>query len=164
MDTNTFLGNFVSRHTPASIHYFAMKPHGTVNELSVERRKALLKAYMKQIAISRSIHLPDICKAVALSPAPRFWVSPMRAAIVISQIRRGDRLDNMRPTTRDMFMEIYRRAISLQAEHPDLTMLAIARKVVESPAPQWYLTPDTVKVLICRSRRMSRRHNRRPKH
>lgn len=141
-----------------------MKPHGTVNELSAERRKALLKAYMRHIAISHSIHLPEICKAVAMSPAPRFWVSPMRAAIVISRIMRGDNLDTMRPTTREMFTEIYHRATKLIADDPDMTLLAAARKVVESPAPKWYLTPDTVKVLICRSRRMSRRHNRQPKH
>lgn len=140
-----------------------MKPHGTVNELSRERRKALLKAYMHHIAVADSISIPDICARIVRSPAPRFWVTPMRAAIVLSRIIRGDPLDYMRPTTREMFFEIHRRAVELMRQCPDDTLLSISRRVVESPAPEWYLTPDTVKVLICRSRRMSRLRHKQPK-
>lgn len=78
----------------------------------------------------------------------RFWVSEERAAIVISSMMKGDRLLNMRPTKREMFKEIYRRAMLMRKEQPELSVYDIACMVVRQQAPRFYIMPGYAKSII----------------
>lgn len=128
-----------------------MKHHGNLSHFIYMRNRELYKAYRHAIANTKAhISLHEICRTAANTPCPRFWVSEERAAIVISNIYKGQYiLDNMRPLTREMYIEIFRRVDSLRTSQPDATLYDLVFQVVNSPAPKFYLTPESVAVIIC---------------
>lgn len=107
-----------------------------------------MRVYHELICASDFISLPQIYKEVVNMPSARFWVSEERAAIVISSMMKGEKLLDMRPTKREMFKEIYRRAMQLKKEQPALSVYDIAFKVVRQPAPKFYITPGYAKSII----------------
>lgn len=117
-----------------------MKSFGCILSFTQERNAALLRAYRKHIGSVSVIRLNEIGEKIVNSPAPRFWVSDERAAIVISNIMRGRPvLDSMRPTKREMFEEIYRRVLALKKMHPDWRLCELVYEVVNTPAPKFYM-------------------------
>lgn len=127
-----------------------MKNRGSEFEYVEERNNDLMNAYLSQLAACNVIRLPQIFNNVVNMPSSRFWVSAERAAIVISNMMRGDTIPNMRKTKREMFYEIYRRVIELRALHPNKSIYELALIVVQSPAPKFYLTAGSAKVIIYR--------------
>jgi hypothetical protein len=125
-----------------------MKYHGSLLEFSRERAQDLLQAYFRQLAAAPYIRMPDIYRAVAAAPARRFYVSTPRAAAVIAAMTRGDTLDHMCPNKRDMFYEIYRRYTRLRQRHPRWSCTRLCREIVEQPAPKFYISPGTARILI----------------
>lgn len=130
-----------------------MKPHGSKIEHEKERNDDLMRAYHELIEQSTFICLPKIYKEVVNRPSSRFWVSEERAAIVISQMIKGYQLQDMRPTKREMFREIYRRAMRLRKEQPNLSVFDLAFKVVRQPAPKFYMSPGYAKIIIITAKR-----------
>lgn len=117
-----------------------MKSSGIVLSFTRERNAALLKAYREQISAVKFVRLNEIGEKIVNSPAPRFWVSEERAAAVVSAIMRGKPvLETMRPTKREMFEEIHRRVVALKEAHPDWHLCQLVFKVVNSPAPKFYM-------------------------
>lgn len=125
-----------------------MKNVGSYFEYEDERNRDLLRAFREVRSQMRNVSLPEVYKRVVLMPSSRFWVSEERASIVISNIVRGDRLENMRPTKREMYMEIYRRVCELRKERPRASNYDLVFDVVNSPAPKFYLTPGSAKVIL----------------
>lgn len=117
-----------------------MKSFGSTLAFTRERNAALLKAYREQIAKAQYVRLNDIGEKIVNSPSPRFWVSEERATIVVSAILRGKPvLNNMRPTKREMFEEIYHRVLELKKIHPHWHLCDLVFEVVNSPAPKFYM-------------------------
>lgn len=117
-----------------------MKSFGSVLSFTRERNAALLKAYREQLSTVRFVRLNEIGEKIVNSPSPRFWVSEERAAAVVSAIMRGKPvLATMRPTKREMFEEIHRRVVTLKEQHPDWHLCKLVFKVVNSPAPKFYM-------------------------
>lgn len=142
-----------------------MKHFGCVTDYAQQRNDELLQAFIHQIAQTRIIRMPEICRKVADSPASRFWVSEERATVVISAIIAGRPLSRMRCNKREMFEEIYRRFITLREQYPYRTVPELVAEVVNSPAPKFYLTPRSVAQMIYRIRngwyeRQYKRHAR----
>lgn len=125
-----------------------MKHHGNKSSHEHHRNSDLMRAYRNEAQKAGNIFLPDLLRRVVNSPSVRFWVSPERAAIVIARIMRGDRLPEMRPLRREMFFEIYRLAMDLQQQHPEMPVSHLAEIVVHMPAPKFYMTPGSAKVII----------------
>lgn len=130
-----------------------MKPHGSHFEYEALRNDNLMTVYHEIIVKANYVRMPDIYEMVANSPSRRFWVSEERAAIVVSAMMRGDKLKKMRPLKREMYNEIYNRAMRLREKYPELPVSQLVAKVVEQPAPKFYLTPGSAKVLICKIRK-----------
>lgn len=87
-------------------------------------------------------------------PSRRFWVSDIRAALVISAMIRGETdLNTMWPLKKEMYEEIYSRVLTLQEEHPELTISELCAKVIVQPAPKFYLTPGSAKIMVCKARK-----------
>jgi hypothetical protein len=121
-----------------------MKYYGSILSFTGERNAALLKAYRTCVAQTPYIRLDEVGEKIVNSPSPRFWVSDERATAVVSAIMRGlPVLDTMRPTKREMFLEIYRRAMALRQLHPQRCLLEIISEVVNSPAPKFYMEPSS---------------------
>ena len=89
-----------------------------------------------------------ICQKLVNMPSERFWVSEERASIVISDMLKGRSIENMNENKREMYEEIYRRVQELKKEYPNATVYELVSQVVEGPAPKFYLTPKSAKVII----------------
>lgn len=130
-----------------------MKHKGSKFEYEEERDKDLMRAYREQLSLCDSIILSDIFRKVVLMPSSRFWVSEERASIVVASMMKGDKLERMRPTTREMYKEIYKRVRKQKEEHADKSLSEIVFCVIRQPAPQFYLTPDSARVIVSRIKR-----------
>ena len=136
-----------------------MKHKGSTTDYLRQRDDALMKAYrdaLRAADTAAPYNYPDICRRVADSPSPRFWVSEERAAAVIGAIENGKPLPPMRGARREMFAEIHRRYLKEKAADPGGTVFALAVKIVNSPAPKFYLTPLTVGDFIQRIKKRRR--------
>lgn len=130
-----------------------MKPHGSHYEYEEQRNDNLMEVYHEIIAKANHVRMPDVYEKVANSPSRRFWVSEERATIVVSAMMRGDDLKRMRPLKKEMYNEIYRRAMALRDKSPKMPISQLVAQVVEQPAPKFYITPGSTKVLICKIRK-----------
>lgn len=131
-----------------------MRHKGSKAEFSQERDCDLLRAYRDYIATCRYIRQREVLAAVVDMPSKRFWVSTTRAALIVSAMMKGRPvLDSMWPQHREMFEEIYRRVVALGAERPELGVADLCAIVVLQPAPKFFLTPGSAKVIICKARR-----------
>ena len=138
-----------------------MKKKGTISQLRHERDEDLMRAFQREVAGRPHILLPEVLKAVVASPSKRFWVTSERASIVIYNMMNGDNLENMLPLKRKMFREIYRRVMKLKKNYPQLSISILTEQVVAEPAPEFYITWESAKVIISRIRKRRRAHNHR---
>ena len=130
-----------------------MKHKGSTFEYKDERDRDLLRAYREQLMLCETIDLPEVFKKVVLMPSARFWVSEERAAIVIARMFKGDKLESMKPNTREMYEEIFKRVKDMKEHNPEMSLFDILFRVVRQPAPKFYLTPDAAKVITTRIKR-----------
>lgn len=138
-----------------------MKKKGAVCLCADERVRDIMTAYDRCIAECRHIFLPSIYERVSRSPARRFYVSPSRAAYVVSASRRGMAgLSAMRAEKRKMFEEIIRRVEAKARSGDTRPLLAICEEVVSQPAPSFYLAAASVKLVVCKFREKWNREKR----
>ena len=130
-----------------------MKHKGSKFEYEDERDKDLMRAYHEQLESCDTIVLSDIFRNVVAMPSARFWVSEERAAVVIGSMLRGDELEKMRTNAREMYFEIYKRVVSEREKYPDKSIAEIVFNVIRQPAPKFYLTPDSARVIVTRLKR-----------
>lgn len=130
-----------------------MKHHGAIMEYAEERMQDLMRAYDEYISSCDHIRMPDVYAAIVNMEARRFWVSDVRATKVVYTMLRGLPIKGMRPLKREMFDEIFRRVLALRKRRPELTVGACCRIVVAQPAPKFYLTPGSAKVMVCKARK-----------
>ena len=123
-------------------------------EYSHERSDDLMMAYDRYIATCKHIRMPDVYESIVNMPSSRFWVSDIRAALVVSAIIRGDaHLESMWPLKREMYLEIYRRVLILKKKRPGLSISELCAEVVIQPAPKFYLTAGSAKMMVCKARK-----------
>lgn len=134
-----------------------MKHFGSKFEFERQRNEDLYRAYRNAIADCRQIYVNELYIRIANSPSIRFWVSEERAAIVLSKMLKGDRLLYMRPLKREMFYAIFEEYTRLKSLYPDCNISELAFLAVRQPAPKFYLTPGSAKVIICRIRKQCRK-------
>ncbi len=127
-----------------------MKYFGSIMDFTRQRNDDLMRAFREQLALARFIVMPEIFELVAESPASRFWVSEERAAIVIAAMEAGKPLTRMRRNKREMFEEIYRRYLIERKNNPRKSVYELVTRIVNQPAPKFYLTPRTVGEFIYR--------------
>jgi len=139
----------------------AMKKPGSNFEYERERDDDLLRVYRDTIHAADHIRMPDILDVVVNSPSKRFWVSEERAAVVVARMLKGDTCPHMRPQKREMFGEILRRVEHLRESNPGMTIAMLVFHVVRQPAPKFYLTPGSAKVILSRIRKKRRNEYRR---
>lgn len=114
----------------------------------------LMRAYDEYIVSCDYIRMSDVYSTIVNTPSARFWVSDIRAALVVSAIMRGEAdLDSMWLLKKEMYEEIYRRVLIMRKKHPGLTTSELCAMVVIQPAPKFYLTPGSAKMMICKARK-----------
>lgn len=123
-------------------------------EYSRERLDDLMRAHDEYISSCRYIRMPDVYGSIVNMPSRRFWVSDVRAALVVSAMMRKEvDLDSMWPLKKEMYEEIFSRVMRLREEHPGLSTSELCARVVVQPAPKFYLTPGSAKMMVCKARK-----------
>lgn len=131
-----------------------MKYHGCILEFTDERNRELMKAFRKIIANRRFIDIREVSSRIVNEPCSRFWVSEERTMAVVQAIMKGKPvLRSMRPTKREMFQEIYKRIYRLRQNNPDITLGDAVFRVVNSPAPKFYMRPRCAMEIIYKIRK-----------
>ena len=125
-----------------------MKSHGCQSYYKNERDADLMSAYRRAIVSSEHIVPSEIYEQVVRMPSKRFWVSEERAVIVIARMLKGYDLHGMKPNKKDMFREIFRRVKKLRAKNPDIPLRHVVTEVVRQPAPCFYITPASARIMI----------------
>ena len=138
-----------------------MKKKGSICEFNIARDEAILGAYRRHADMCDHIRLVDMAEKVAATPCGRFYVSEERAKAVVSQLIKGnDATAGMNESKRRMFSEIHRRVARLRRDRPRSSLSALVSEVVNSPAPEMYLSPRYIYdrlITIINSRIKSRR-------
>lgn len=125
-----------------------MKKLGSKSDFIPQRNKELLDAFKQELYQLGSISNDRIFSRAAHRTASRFWVSEQRAAVVVSKMMKGDNLQSMNRKKREMYFEIFRRVMDLRKKNPKTTIYDAVFEVVNSPAPEFYLTDKSARVLI----------------
>lgn len=126
-----------------------MKKQGSILEFTEQRNKELMKAFTMALGKASFIDIKIIATEIVNTPCSRFWVSEERAASVIRAIRKNKNvLSCMRPTKREMFIEINKRVKQLRKSTPNSSLPQLVEKVVNSPAPKFYMKPRCAMEII----------------
>lgn len=117
---------------------------------------------MRQLGSSAPINdRKEFYTRVVKSPCSRFWVSEMRAAVVISLMLRGKCPDDMLPEKRRMYEAIYSRVTEIMKGREDMCLSHAVEEAVWSPAPEFYMAPETARKVIRRMQRQTKERRRR---
>lgn len=131
-----------------------MKDYGCTFEYEKERNADLMRAYRVCLAGFKGfINIETLFASLVEMPSRRFWVSDQRATIVVSNMMKGMSLSKMKPMKQEMFREIYRRVMEMKKEFPERTVFQLTSRVVEQPAPKFYLTPESARVICYKIKR-----------
>lgn len=123
-------------------------------EYSQERSDDLMRAYDEYMASCEYIRLPELYNTIVNMPSKRFWVSDIRAAVVVSAIIRGAAdLNGMLPLKKEMYLEIHRRVVELGKVYPNKSVYELCAIVVAQPAPKFYITPGSARMMVCKARK-----------
>ena len=117
-------------------------------EYEEERNEDLMRAYHEIRGKYPEMKSREIDEEISRMPSKRFWVSEERASIVISAMLKGRKFDKMGKTKLEMYNEILKRVIELKQKMPNKTLSELVFNVVNSPAPKFYLTPGSIRILI----------------
>ena len=85
----------------------------------------------------------EVYQIVVRHSAPRFYIDPRRAHLVISPMMRGDRsvLDRLSPLKRQMYLDLYAKVMELSQRKGfwKKRLYFILREAVLEPAPRFYI-------------------------
>lgn len=138
-----------------------MRKKNSISDFTSERDTHLLLNFRKALAVQSRISLEKAFRTASEAPAPQFWVSEQRAAIVIGRILAGDDPTlSMTPRKREMYRELYARVLTLRGLHPEASIQQLAFEAVNQPAPCAYLSWPRVRTLIYNERRRLRLERR----
>ena len=129
-----------------------MKKPGNHSDFTDDRNRDLHRSFIEVLRTSRGVALRDMFSLAAARPSKRFWVSEGRAAIVIGAMLRGKDNSKMNHKRREMFDEIFRRVKMKMEADPSLCMTHAVNETVYEEAPEFYLTDESARSIIYRTR------------
>lgn len=126
-----------------------MRKTGSNFEFKKERDNAVVETFRRLAAQCTHIRMPQLMERLVMEPCARFWVSEERATIVVAAMMRGEEATTgMGSSKRRMFAEIFKRVKALRAENLTCPLVRLVRMVIDSPAPEFYLTPRSAQNIL----------------
>lgn len=129
-----------------------MKHHGSCCDFNDERDDDIMRTFRNLIREKPRIVVAEVFELLVNMPSRRFWVSEERALVVVNAMLRGRHTAVSSPSKREMFAEIFRRVCLLLPQLPHLTLADVVARVVRSPAPKFYLTPQSARIIYYRTK------------
>lgn len=138
-----------------------MKKQNSVSDFTRERNLTLLANFRSAIATQSQIAVINAFHTAVSAPAPRFWVSELRASAVIGKMLAGeDVTKSMYEEKRKMYQEIFARFKEMKELYPERTINEIVSDIVNQPAPCSYMSAYRARNIINGERRRRRRERR----
>lgn len=128
-----------------------MKHKGSYFEYEAERNRDLLRAY-RELLLQPNVDKDTLFERLVEMPSVRYWVSEERAYHVISSMIWDKPLPKMKPNKRAMYDDILEEVLRLNAIREHSSLYDLVFEVVNSPAPRFYLTPKSARVIIYKIR------------
>ena len=125
------------------------------------RKKDVIATFFKTMKETRKNNplatQNEIIEAAVKSEAPRFYVTFENARRYISLMMRKKRLPLVNKNKMEMYKEIYNRYLKRIKETRNHYRYVILEKIIEEPAPSFYLDEETFRGIIYKT---LREHNR----
>lgn len=135
-----------------------MRKKGSNAEYTSERDSELYTEFLKLLRTS-DMPLGEMFGAAARQPCSRFFVSLERAAAVVVPMLRGavtSLPDSVYEGRKRMYAEIAGRALELMEDDPEMLPTHAVERVINGPAPEFYLSDWAARQIIYRHRRRLR--------
>ena len=126
-------------------------PRGKI-DFTVHRYNAFVELFWHTVK-SRPDHHIDVRQIVTQmcrAGAPRFWISEERALRVVRAALRTGQLPPLRTAVRRMYTDLLAVVRPLLGTSPGLTLTDAVYRAVNSPAPNFYYSPEYARCLIYR--------------
>lgn len=131
-----------------------MRKINSTAEFEAVRRRFLLENFRDVIARQSQISLKRAFRDTAERPAPRFWVSEDRAALIVSKMMADEScVEGMYEEKKEMYREIYRRFCKIRRQSPARPVADIIFDIVNGEAPRSYLSWQRVKTIVYNEKR-----------
>lgn len=98
----------------------------------------------------------DVIEQAVKSEAPRFYVTFENARRYISLMARKKQIPIVNKNKLEMYKEIYRRYIKRIRETSEHYRFVILERIIEEPAPSFYLDEETFKGIVYKTLRERR--------
>lgn len=135
------------------LFHLLMKHTGSSFPYKMQRERELVKAFKQELAQCKHISMNKVFERVVKHPCSRFWVSEERAAIAVSAMLRGCDVVFANGMKRQMYRELFRRYNEMRAQNKGLPLSRIIFRIVNSPAPHFYLSASQAKIIINAARK-----------
>jgi hypothetical protein len=117
-----------------------------------EMRRELMRVYREVVAdCPQGTSQTEVYEKVVKHPAPRFYVDPRMAHLVISPMMRGDNspLEKMGALKRQMYHDLYDVVMRLTQVKRfwHKSIYYILKEAVLEPAPRFYISADRMRMI-----------------
>lgn len=128
-----------------------MKHKGQTCWMTEERDHNVRQVYKRILAeVGFSVSRKEVYRRVAQSRARRFWVIPSSAKRTLYRMMYGKPITNQSPERRRMYSEIIARVREYLHTNQRASLSQAVSWVVSQPAPEFYLSANTVKRIVLR--------------
>lgn len=116
-------------------------------ELKREKARALYAIYLDGLNKGRFVSMRDAGEYLSRQSAPRFFIDPRQASLLIGKILANISLINLNSQQRRMIWRLYKGYKAFLEENPNtnLSRERILEILVEEPAPSFYMTPEAIR-------------------
>lgn len=108
----------------------------------------MIKAYCTVLKEHQCWTYEDACSKAVKLPAPRYYVTPKQAHMVISPMMKGDfeMVNLMMPLRRKMYYSLFDTVVKMteQRQYADKSLWHIMKFAVLQPAPEFFIKPHTL--------------------
>ena len=101
-------------------------------------------------AQGRDIRMFERMRYAVSQPAPRFWISESRAKDIIGEVKRGRWNGKKKSRSERLARCLYERYLAIRKQRPKESVMSIMMEVVNSPAPESFISPLSAVVILCR--------------
>lgn len=107
-----------------------------------------IKAYCKVLETEKCWTMEQACAKAVKLPAPRYYVTPKQAFMVITRMIRGDfeQVNLMMPLKRRMYYSLYETVVKMTEQRAFIgkSLWYIMQYAVTQPAPEFFIKPHTL--------------------
>ncbi len=128
-------------------------------ELKRLRDRDLYRAFTQSLRERSFSSTSEAVDCARLRPAPQYYISARTASLLIGRIENHMSLVDLNSNSRRRIWRIYNEYQNYLKEHPGCHMPReiILEEIVESPAPEFYVSHDRAKHIILHERKEARK-------